>query len=73
MTTELAFDPDALEPASPCIGVCVLHPQTQLCEGCLRTGDEIAAWWDATPEQKHRILTEAAARRARLLEGIYFD
>jgi uncharacterized protein len=29
---------------SPCIGVCRMDPVTQLCEGCLRTLDEIAAW-----------------------------
>ncbi len=29
---------------SPCQSVCVMHPGTGLCEGCLRTLDEIAAW-----------------------------
>jgi predicted Fe-S protein YdhL (DUF1289 family) len=28
---------------SPCIGVCHLDAQG-FCEGCLRTGDEIARW-----------------------------
>ena len=32
------------EPASPCVRVCQLHPATGYCIGCLRTGDEIAAW-----------------------------
>jgi uncharacterized protein len=30
--------------ASPCVSVCRMNPQTELCEGCFRTLDEIAAW-----------------------------
>nr|NDG60814.1 DUF1289 domain-containing protein [Betaproteobacteria bacterium] len=30
--------------ASPCVSVCRMDPLRQLCEGCLRTLDEIAAW-----------------------------
>jgi predicted Fe-S protein YdhL (DUF1289 family) len=30
--------------ASPCIDVCRMDRRTGLCEGCLRTIDEIAAW-----------------------------
>ena len=29
---------------SPCQSVCVMHPGTGWCEGCMRTLDEIAAW-----------------------------
>ncbi len=29
---------------SPCISVCRMDPDSGLCEGCLRTLDEIAAW-----------------------------
>jgi uncharacterized protein len=32
------------EVPSPCISVCRMDPATQLCEGCYRTLDEIAAW-----------------------------
>ncbi len=28
---------------TPCIGVCMLDP-SGLCDGCYRTGDEIARW-----------------------------
>lgn len=71
MNTEPA--PTIEDPPSPCIGVCAIHPQTQLCEGCLRTLDEIEAWWDYTPDQKREVLVETAARLARLLEGSAFD
>ncbi|MBA3771512.1 MAG: DUF1289 domain-containing protein [Ramlibacter sp.] len=29
---------------SPCVSVCKVCPETELCQGCLRTLDEIAAW-----------------------------
>jgi uncharacterized protein len=29
---------------SPCVSICRMNAQTELCEGCLRTLDEIAAW-----------------------------
>lgn len=32
------------EPESPCVQVCVIHPQTRLCVGCHRSIDEISAW-----------------------------
>lgn len=30
--------------STPCIRVCLLDPETGLCEGCGRTADEIAGW-----------------------------
>lgn len=41
---------------SPCIGVCWLNDQSGLCEGCLRTGDEIRDWMIMTREQKLQLL-----------------
>jgi len=29
---------------SPCIGVCQMDPDSELCRGCWRTIDEIASW-----------------------------
>jgi predicted Fe-S protein YdhL (DUF1289 family) len=29
---------------SPCLSVCRMDPNSELCEGCFRTLDEIAAW-----------------------------
>ena len=29
---------------SPCIKLCVVHPEARLCLGCYRTIEEIAAW-----------------------------
>ncbi|MFZ1388247.1 MAG: DUF1289 domain-containing protein [Thiolinea sp.] len=41
---------------SPCIGVCWLNDQSGLCEGCLRTGDEIRDWMIMSREQKLQLL-----------------
>ena len=29
---------------SPCVKICVVHPEARLCIGCYRTIDEIAGW-----------------------------
>ena len=52
--------------ASPCIDVCRMDAQSGLCEGCLRTIDEIAGWAAAPDEQKLFILAAVAQRRASL-------
>lgn len=61
------------EPLSPCMGVCVVNPQTQLCDGCYRTLEEITAWWDYTPAQKRTVLEQLEQRQARILDGTFFD
>lgn len=32
------------EVASPCVKICVVHPEARICTGCLRTIDEITKW-----------------------------
>lgn len=49
---------------SPCIGVCWLNEHTGLCEGCLRSGDEIRDWMIMTREQKLQLL-EVLEQRSR--------
>lgn len=49
---------------SPCINVCVMDKASGLCQGCLRTLDEIAAWGRASDAQRLDILDAVAARRA---------
>ena len=72
MTADL-FSSSSSDPHSPCVGVCVINPQTQLCEGCFRTLDEIAGWWDYAPEQKHAVLVKLDDRLARVMDGAFFD
>lgn len=52
---------------SPCIGVCTLHP-AGYCDGCFRTGDEIAHWSTMGDDQRLRMMDEVLPEReARLL------
>ena len=50
---------------SPCIKICVVHPETRLCTGCLRTIDEIGAWSRMTPEARRAVMAELPAREAQ--------
>jgi len=47
---------------SPCIKICRIDPETGWCEGCLRTLDEIAAWYRLS-EKEHRAVLAACDRR----------
>ena len=40
---------------SPCVGVCRMDPVRQLCEGCWRTLDEIAAWSRMEDEARREV------------------
>lgn len=51
---------------SPCIKVCVIHPQERLCTGCLRSIDEIGAWSRLSPDERRAIMDALPARAARL-------
>lgn len=48
--------------ASPCCGICRIDEPTQLCEGCLRTMNEIVQWTAMDPDQK-RLVLDACQRR----------
>ena len=51
---------------SPCVSVCQLDDRTGLCQGCLRTTDEIRDWIVLDDDGRRAILARLAARRARL-------
>ncbi|WP_299510325.1 DUF1289 domain-containing protein [uncultured Limnohabitans sp.] len=40
---------------SPCMSVCVMHPQAAVCEGCLRSLEEIGAWSRMPDEAKRQV------------------
>jgi uncharacterized protein len=48
---------------TPCINVCIMNRQTGLCDGCLRTIDEIAQWASATEEAKRKVWIEIKRRQ----------
>ena len=40
---------------SPCLSVCVMDPQTDMCAGCWRSLDEIGAWSRMPDEVKRQV------------------
>jgi predicted Fe-S protein YdhL (DUF1289 family) len=49
---------------SPCIGICVIDPATDCCEGCFRTLDEVASWSTSSALERRQILDRVERRRA---------
>ena len=47
---------------SPCVSVCRMDPQTQWCEGCYRTLDEIASWSRMQDDDKREVWRLIAQR-----------
>lgn len=53
---------------SPCVKLCVVHPEARICIGCHRTIDEISQWSKMNDEDRARVKDELPAR-APLLRG----
>jgi predicted Fe-S protein YdhL (DUF1289 family) len=51
---------------SPCIKICVIHPESRLCTGCLRSIDEIGAWSRMTAEARFEVMTELPNRASKI-------
>jgi len=47
---------------SPCVGVCEIDVQSQLCIGCLRSTDEIAMWPQIDYEKSLELINQIAKR-----------
>lgn len=47
---------------SPCIGVCELDIDSNICVGCLRTADEIANWPQLDNEKAMQIMRQIKDR-----------
>ncbi|QBY00246.1 DUF1289 domain-containing protein [Rhodophyticola sp. CCM32] len=47
---------------SPCVNICVIHPETRLCTGCNRSIDEIAQWSKMSDEARAGIMAELPTR-----------
>lgn len=47
---------------SPCVNICVVHPDTRLCTGCARSIDEISAWSRLSPEARRAIMEDLPNR-----------
>jgi uncharacterized protein len=51
---------------SPCVKLCVVHPEERLCVGCFRTMEEIAGWSRLTHEERAAVMADLPARAPRL-------
>ncbi|TDL84365.1 DUF1289 domain-containing protein, partial [Meridianimarinicoccus aquatilis] len=47
---------------SPCINICVIHPETRLCTGCARSIDEITAWSRMNREERSAVMAALPTR-----------
>ena len=47
---------------SPCVKLCVIHPDSRLCLGCARSLDEIAGWSQMDPATRAAIMAELPQR-----------
>ena len=54
------------EVQSPCVKLCVVHPEERICVGCFRTIDEIATWGRLTPDQRDAIIADLPERAPKL-------
>ena len=55
---------------SPCIGICELDYDADICIGCFRTRAEVAAWGSASIKMKQEILEKVQNRRLSKQEMI---
>lgn len=54
------------EIASPCVKLCVVHPEARICVGCYRSIDEISGWSRMSQEDRTRVIAELPARAPQL-------
>ena len=64
LSSDRVWKRDEIE--SPCVKVCVIHPEARICAGCHRTLDEIASWTRITAEERRAIMADLPERAARL-------
>jgi uncharacterized protein len=53
---------------SPCVKICVIHPEAKICIGCHRTGEEIAIWSRLTPQARQSIMADLPSRSSALTQ-----
>lgn len=63
-TNDAVWQRDEVE--SPCINICVIHPETRLCTGCLRSIDEIGAWSQMTTPERTDVMNDLPNRGGAL-------
>lgn len=51
---------------SPCVYVCKINADLEICEGCGRKLHEIASWVRYSPEEREEIMADLSTRLAQL-------
>lgn len=51
---------------SPCVKICVIHPDARLCTGCLRSLDEIRDWSRMSVQERRDVMAELPDRKPLL-------
>ena len=51
---------------SPCVNICIVHPQANICTGCFRTIDEISSWSNMSDSERKGIIKELPNRSSKL-------
>ncbi len=51
---------------SPCIKICVVHPEARICTGCYRSIDEITRWSKMSNEDRATVMQDLPDRAASL-------
>ena len=59
---QVAASPAGADIASPCVSVCRMDAASGLCEGCLRTLDEITQWGRASDNAKRSMWQQLGER-----------
>ncbi|MBI1172812.1 DUF1289 domain-containing protein [bacterium] len=54
------------EVQSPCIKICVVHPEERICVGCYRSIEEIARWSQMSLAERRAVLDDLPSRKPRL-------
>lgn len=54
------------EVESPCVKLCVIHPEERLCVGCYRSIEEISAWSRMTAAARAAVVADLPARAPRM-------
>lgn len=54
------------EVQSPCIKICVVHPEERLCVGCYRSIEEISHWSRLSQAERQTIMADLPNRAKQL-------
>lgn len=60
MNKDVVWKRDEIE--SPCVQICVVHPEARICTGCLRSIDEITRWSRMTTEERRDVMDDLPTR-----------